>query len=242
MGRKKIDIELLPAKKIQTTYSKRKVGLINKAKELGILCGNQVVMIAFNPSGSDVEAVATNGDVMDILQRFLDFRQFHPQQVQSVQVSSTGAPFNHPQAPQDSTLGQLQPTGSASNTPVHDVLVQSMASTSEAQIVGPGKQPNIKLASRGGHYNEYGAFKGARLGLQPRMGRFVPLCARIGWGGCRVFQGHLPELHRTTGLRADQCAQSGWDRRSHFQGQLPVLQYAMRHAAARCEYSVRFWA
>ncbi|XP_024371836.1 MADS-box transcription factor ANR1 [Physcomitrium patens] len=132
MGRNMIVVELLPDSEIPVGYSRRKHGLINKAKELGVLCGNQVVLIVFNPDGSDVEEVATNGNVMDILQRFVDFREYHLQHVHSVQVSSTGAPKDHPQAPPNSTVNPLtvQPTGTSSSAQGLNPAVRSTASTS----------------------------------------------------------------------------------------------------------------
>lgn len=53
MGRNKIRIELLKdLKDRKTTYTKRVVGLKNKARELSTLCGTDVVLITFPPNAN----------------------------------------------------------------------------------------------------------------------------------------------------------------------------------------------
>ena len=53
MGRKKIKIEYIKDKRLrQATFAKRKMGLIKKAMELSLLCGNQITLIIHEMSSS----------------------------------------------------------------------------------------------------------------------------------------------------------------------------------------------
>lgn len=59
MGRKKLSIERLKnAKARQVKYSKRKVGVLNKAKELATLCHVDVGLIMFSPTGKPSQYVS----------------------------------------------------------------------------------------------------------------------------------------------------------------------------------------
>ncbi|KAL3643619.1 hypothetical protein CASFOL_014434 [Castilleja foliolosa] len=51
-GRKKIEIKLIRDENARSvTFSKRRVGLFKKAAELSVLCGAQIGLIVFSPSG-----------------------------------------------------------------------------------------------------------------------------------------------------------------------------------------------
>lgn len=52
MGRRKLTIKRLESMKArQTKYSKRKVGLLKKAKELSVLCDTDLALLMFSPTG-----------------------------------------------------------------------------------------------------------------------------------------------------------------------------------------------
>ena len=52
MGRGKIEIKRIEnATNRQVTYSKRRTGIMKKARELTVLCDAQVALIVFSPAG-----------------------------------------------------------------------------------------------------------------------------------------------------------------------------------------------
>ncbi|XP_038902722.1 agamous-like MADS-box protein AGL62 [Benincasa hispida] len=52
LGRQKIEIKKLEVKsRQQVTFSKRRAGLFNKAAELSILCGAEIAILVFSPTG-----------------------------------------------------------------------------------------------------------------------------------------------------------------------------------------------
>ncbi|XP_042043094.1 agamous-like MADS-box protein AGL104 [Salvia splendens] len=84
MGRKKLTMRLIenPTSR-QLTYTKHKEGIIKKAGELAVLCGTDVALIMFAPSGRPA-SFASNGRIEDILLRFVD----RPDELR-------GGPINH---------------------------------------------------------------------------------------------------------------------------------------------------
>ena len=71
-GRRKIEIAKIPKKNhLQVTFSKRRSGLFKKASELCTLCGANVAIIVFSPSGKVFSFVHT--DVETIVDRFLTY-------------------------------------------------------------------------------------------------------------------------------------------------------------------------
>ncbi|XP_059450876.1 agamous-like MADS-box protein AGL104 [Corylus avellana] len=55
----------------QVTYSKRRDGIVKKATELSVLCGTDVGLLMFSPTGR-LTCFASNGRIEDIFLRFLD--------------------------------------------------------------------------------------------------------------------------------------------------------------------------
>ncbi|GLT72806.1 hypothetical protein SLA2020_447090 [Shorea laevis] len=55
----------------QITYSKRRDGIVKKATELSVLCGTDVGLLMFSPTGR-LTCFASNGRIEDIFLRFLD--------------------------------------------------------------------------------------------------------------------------------------------------------------------------
>ncbi|KAK6945841.1 Transcription factor, MADS-box [Dillenia turbinata] len=69
-GRKKIPIAKIENKdRLQVTFSKRKSGLFKKASELSILCGVEMAIVLFSPTGKVYSF--GNPDVNSIANRFL---------------------------------------------------------------------------------------------------------------------------------------------------------------------------
>ncbi|KAJ4833605.1 Agamous-like MADS-box protein agl65 [Turnera subulata] len=61
MGRRKLKIEKLECMKArQAKYSKRKIGLLKKAKELSILCDVDLALLMFSPTGKPSLFVGQN--------------------------------------------------------------------------------------------------------------------------------------------------------------------------------------
>lgn len=73
MGRGKIEIKKIEnANTRQVTFSKRRVGLLKKAKELAILCDAEVAVIVFSSTGKLFE-FSNAGYVFYFFFRFLGF-------------------------------------------------------------------------------------------------------------------------------------------------------------------------
>ncbi|XP_026443089.1 MADS-box transcription factor 16-like [Papaver somniferum] len=71
MGRGKIEIKFIenPFNR-QITYSKRKSGILKKARELTILCNAQVCLIMFSKSGKIAEYISPSTTLKDFLDRY----------------------------------------------------------------------------------------------------------------------------------------------------------------------------
>ncbi|XP_038895446.1 agamous-like MADS-box protein AGL61 [Benincasa hispida] len=70
LGRRKIEIKKLEKKSTQqVTFSKRRVGLFNKAAELSILCGAEIAILIFTPHSKIYTFAHPNVDAL--LDRFL---------------------------------------------------------------------------------------------------------------------------------------------------------------------------
>ena len=71
-GRQKIEITKIPKKNhLQVTFSKRRSGLFKKASELCTLCGANVAIIVFSPTGKVFSFGHSN--VETIVDRFLTY-------------------------------------------------------------------------------------------------------------------------------------------------------------------------
>ncbi|KAK3428248.1 hypothetical protein EUGRSUZ_E01006 [Eucalyptus grandis] len=71
MGRGKIEIKRIEnSNNRQVTYSKRRNGLIKKAKEISVLCDAQVSVIIFGSSGKMHEYCSSNTSLVDILDQY----------------------------------------------------------------------------------------------------------------------------------------------------------------------------
>ncbi|XP_054789034.1 agamous-like MADS-box protein MADS9 isoform X4 [Prosopis cineraria] len=71
MGRGKIEIKRIEnSSNRQVTYSKRKNGILKKAKEITVLCDAQVSLIIFAASGKMHEYISPSTTLIDILERY----------------------------------------------------------------------------------------------------------------------------------------------------------------------------
>ncbi|KAL9394521.1 hypothetical protein Peur_013806 [Populus x canadensis] len=71
MGRGKIEIKRIEnASNRQVTYSKRKNGIIKKAKEISVLCDAQVSLVIFASSGRMHEYCSPSTTVVDLLDKY----------------------------------------------------------------------------------------------------------------------------------------------------------------------------
>ncbi|CAM0909839.1 unnamed protein product [Alopecurus aequalis] len=71
MGRGKIEIKRIEnATNRQVTYSKRRSGIMKKAKELTVLCDAQVAIIMFSSTGKYHEFISSGSDIKGIFDRY----------------------------------------------------------------------------------------------------------------------------------------------------------------------------
>nr|BAK09618.2 MADS-box transcription factor [Cyclamen persicum] len=71
MGRGKIEIKRIEnSNNRQVTYSKRRNGIVKKAKEISVLCDAQVSLVIFASSGKMHEYVSPNSSLINILDAY----------------------------------------------------------------------------------------------------------------------------------------------------------------------------
>ncbi|KAF7816808.1 floral homeotic protein GLOBOSA-like [Senna tora] len=71
MGRGKIEIKRIEnSNNRQVTYSKRKTGILKKAREITVLCDAQLSLIIFAASGKMHEYISPSTTLIDILERY----------------------------------------------------------------------------------------------------------------------------------------------------------------------------
>ncbi|CAL9132328.1 unnamed protein product, partial [Musa acuminata var. zebrina] len=76
MGRVKLKIKRLEnSNSRQVTYSKRKTGVTNKAKELSILCDIDLVLLMFAPNGKPTICVGDRSNTEEVVARFAQVSQ-----------------------------------------------------------------------------------------------------------------------------------------------------------------------
>ncbi|XP_042479325.1 agamous-like MADS-box protein AGL61 [Macadamia integrifolia] len=76
-GRQKIEIKKIDCKKNRVvTFSKRKAGIFSKASELGILCGAEIAVLIFSPTGRVFSY--GNPSVTSVLGKFLNNQNSTP--------------------------------------------------------------------------------------------------------------------------------------------------------------------
>uniref|UniRef100_B9IKF0 MADS-box domain-containing protein n=1 Tax=Populus trichocarpa TaxID=3694 RepID=B9IKF0_POPTR len=70
MGRRRLKIQRLECVKArQAKYSKRKIGILKKAKELAILCDIDLALLMFSPTGKPTLYVGQDKDFGTVLDR-----------------------------------------------------------------------------------------------------------------------------------------------------------------------------
>ncbi|KAL8123569.1 hypothetical protein AgCh_011517 [Apium graveolens] len=71
MGRVKLKIKRLEnTSNRQVTYSKRRGGILKKAKELSILCDIEIVLLMFSPTGKPTIFTGARSNIEDVIARF----------------------------------------------------------------------------------------------------------------------------------------------------------------------------
>ncbi|CAJ2668568.1 unnamed protein product [Trifolium pratense] len=71
MGRGKFELKRIEnSSNRQVTYSKRKNGILKKAKEISILCDSQVSLILSGESGKIHEYISPSTTLIDVLDRY----------------------------------------------------------------------------------------------------------------------------------------------------------------------------
>ncbi|MED6163039.1 Agamous-like MADS-box protein agl65 [Stylosanthes scabra] len=71
MGRVKLKIKKLEStNNRQVTYSKRKSGILKKAKELSILCDIHIVLLMFSPTGKPTLLQGERSNIEEVIAKF----------------------------------------------------------------------------------------------------------------------------------------------------------------------------
>ncbi|KAG0480397.1 hypothetical protein HPP92_011255 [Vanilla planifolia] len=71
MGRVKLKIKRLEnTSGRQVTYSKRRAGILKKAKELSILCDIDIVLLMFSPTGKPTLCLGEHSNIEDVIAKF----------------------------------------------------------------------------------------------------------------------------------------------------------------------------
>ncbi|RID57985.1 hypothetical protein BRARA_F01317 [Brassica rapa] len=71
MGRVKLEIKRLESTgNRQVTYSKRKCGILKKAKELSILCDIDILLLMFSPTGKPTMLHGQHSCIEEVISKF----------------------------------------------------------------------------------------------------------------------------------------------------------------------------
>ncbi|XP_038990249.1 agamous-like MADS-box protein AGL30 isoform X2 [Phoenix dactylifera] len=71
MGRVKLKIKRLEnTSGRQVTYSKRRAGILKKAKELSILCDIDIILLMFSPTGKPTTCLGERSNIEDVIAKF----------------------------------------------------------------------------------------------------------------------------------------------------------------------------
>jgi hypothetical protein len=135
MGRKSINIERLPPNKVSSTFTKRKKGLANKAKELGILCDCDVALIVVSPKGDELIDVSCGGTVTDVYQKYISLKGSDHNKGQLVcihrEVPAQQGPVHS--TVQQESMNQLN--GTLSTHPTNNVSMQFQANSKVQNLI-----------------------------------------------------------------------------------------------------------
>ncbi|KAG8090457.1 hypothetical protein GUJ93_ZPchr0011g27543 [Zizania palustris] len=70
MGRVKLKIKRLENSGRHVTYSKRRSGILKKAKELSILCDIPLILLMFSPNGKPTICVGEHSSIEDVMKKY----------------------------------------------------------------------------------------------------------------------------------------------------------------------------
>ncbi|KAM0948490.1 putative transcription factor MADS-type1 family [Dioscorea sansibarensis] len=89
MGRVKLKIKRLEnSSGRQVTYSKRRAGILKKAKELSILCDIDIVLLMFSPTGKPTLCLGERSNIEEVIAKFA---QLTPQEREKRKLESLEA-------------------------------------------------------------------------------------------------------------------------------------------------------
>ncbi|GMI97901.1 AGAMOUS-like 30 [Hibiscus trionum] len=111
MGRRKLKIQRLETMKArQATYSKRKTGIVKKAKEISILCDVDVALLMFSPTDKPTLFVGQEKLLSDVLERLSKLpleereeRRAYTMQILKKIYANTESDFDLNSSPQDAS-------------------------------------------------------------------------------------------------------------------------------------------
>jgi hypothetical protein len=169
MGRKSINIERLPPNKVSSTFTKRKKGLANKAKELGILCDCDVALIVVSPKGDELIDVSCGGTVTDVYQKYISLKGSDHNKGQLVcihrEVPAQQGPVHS--TVQQESMNQLN--GTLSTHPTNNVSMQFQANSKVQNLI------NFIF----NHINNTYELNQFQQALQQRMAMVSPSCPTL---------------------------------------------------------------
>ncbi|KAK8509176.1 hypothetical protein V6N13_062231 [Hibiscus sabdariffa] len=116
MGRRKLKIQRLETMKArQATYSKRKTGIVKKAKEISVLCDVDVALLMFSPTDKPTLFVGQEKGLSAVLERLskLPFEEREERRSYTMQIlkkiyANSESDFDLNSSPQDASDNPLK--------------------------------------------------------------------------------------------------------------------------------------
>nr|GLL47614.1 uncharacterized protein LOC101259603 isoform X2 [Ipomoea trifida] len=74
MGRNRLPLKRLTSANRRIAYSRRKKGLMKKARELSVLCDVEVFLVTFSPGGKPTVFITENSSIEDVIEKFAQLK------------------------------------------------------------------------------------------------------------------------------------------------------------------------
>nr|GMC75207.1 agamous-like MADS-box protein AGL30 isoform X2 [Ipomoea batatas] len=95
MGRNRLPLKRLTSANRRIAYSRRKKGLMKKARELSVLCDVEVFLVTFSPGGKPTVFITENISIEDVIEKFAQLKpeERAKKKLECLEVSQPSSPL-----------------------------------------------------------------------------------------------------------------------------------------------------